>query len=325
MNPISSFALAVSLSVVTVPCAVAAQGHYRIPILVAENQSLPTVEGFKQRMTELGYVEGKNVAYDFQFAKDSQDTLQKLAESLVRQKPHLIVTSSTTATIPIAKLTQGTGLPVVFLSAGNPLRFVKSYASSGNNITGVSSSVLDLAGKQIELMKEIVPRLKKFVLLANPIGTLHEQHLKRARQAAGKLNLDLTEVEIRAQNAQEVVRQLSRINHKLGDAMLIAPDAAFSIAIEDISQQGIKERLPCFGQYVGPIHRGSVAAYAADSKSLGRQAALLVDKVLKGAKPSDLPIEQADKLNLVINLKLAKAFGLAIPKDLLIQADALIK
>src|SRR3989337_461845 len=142
------------LMVVMAHSSAEAQRVYRVGALVAEDQFIPAVDGFKQRMAELGYVEGKNIVYDFQNSKGDQDLLGKLAKALVQQKPDLIVTSSTTASVPIAKITAGTDLPVVFLSSGDPLRLVKSYASSGNNLTGISSSSIELTAKRMELLKD---------------------------------------------------------------------------------------------------------------------------------------------------------------------------
>src|SRR3989338_8105221 len=142
-----------------------AQKIYHIGALVAEDQFVPAFNGFKKKMAELGYIEGKNIRYDFYNAKGDRDSIQKLAEKLVHAKPDLVVTSSTTATVTLAKLTKGTDLPVVFLSAGNPLRFVKSYPSSGNNLTGISAASLDLTAKRLELLKELVPKVKRVVSL----------------------------------------------------------------------------------------------------------------------------------------------------------------
>src|SRR5213593_198029 len=125
------------------PCASGAEKIYRVSALVAEDQFVTAFEGFKKKMTEAGYIEEKNIRYDFNNAKGDVAALTKLAQKIVRESPDLIVTSSTTATVRVAKLTEGTNLPVVFLSAGNPLKLVKSYTSSGNNLTGISSSVIE--------------------------------------------------------------------------------------------------------------------------------------------------------------------------------------
>lgn len=321
--------LGIALTVLSVVAMIAspaeAQRIYRIGGLTAGNQFLPALVGFKQRMAELGYVEGKNIAYDFRNANGNHETLKELAAALVQQKSDLIVTSSTTATVAITKSTHGTTLPVVFLSAGNPLQLVKSYASSGNNLTGVTTALYDLVGKQMQLMREILPRLRKIVLLVNPTGSDYEPYIKNTREAAKKLYLQVNDLEIRAISTEEVKQQLPRISNKLGDGILIAPSITFGDAIADITRQAVKENLPCFGPYAYIVEGGLIAGYTVDFKALGRQGAFLVDKILKGAKPSNLPIEQPEKLNLVINLKTARAFGLDISKDLLLQADELIR
>jgi putative ABC transport system substrate-binding protein len=324
MRPIFGFALAILLAFVS-PCWAEGQKVYRIGALVVEDQFAPAIEGFKQRMAELGYVEGTNIIYELHNAKGNQDILKKLAERLVEQKPDLIATTSTSATIPVAKLTNGTNLPVVFLSAGDPLRFVRSYSSSGNNLTGISSAALDLIGKHIELLKNLTPRLRRFILLVNPAGTNYAQYLKVTRVAAKRLGLELREVEIRANNAEEVKQRLFLIKRKLGDGLLIPPDAQFNSVTESITQQVIKEKLPNVGSSVELVGRGLLASYSANYHGLGEQGAVLVDKILKGAKPADLPIEQPYKLKLAFNLKTAKAIGLNIPRGLLLQADEVIK
>jgi len=309
------------------PCWAQAQKVYRIGALVADDQFIPAVDGFKQRMAELGYVEGKNITYDFQNSKGDQDVLKRLAEALVQRKPDLIVTSSTTASVPIAKLTQGTNLPVVFLSAGDPLRLVKSYASSGNNLTGISSSSVELTGKRMELLKNLAPKIKRVILLIDTvgIGINHERLTADAREAAKKLGLEPVQLDIQTRNADEMKQQIPLIKRSLGDALFVPPEASIVAATEDIARQVIKEKLPHVGPNIETVRRGLLAAYSSNYHSLGQQGAVLVDKVLKGARPTDLPIEQPFKLHLRLNLKTARAIGLDIPKDILLQADEIIK
>jgi len=309
------------------PCWAQAQKVYRVGALVADDQFIPAVDGFKQRMAELGYVQGKNITYDFQNSKGDQDVLKRLAEALVQRKPDLIVTSSTTASVPIAKLTQGTNLPVVFLSAGDPLRLVKSYASSGNNLTGISSSSVELTGKRMELLKNLAPKIKRVILLIDTvgIGINHERLTADAREAAKKLGLEPVQLDIQTRNADEMKQQIPLIKRSLGDALFVPPEASIVAATEDIARQVIKEKLPHVGPNIETVRRGLLAAYSSNYHSLGQQGAVLVDKVLKGARPTDLPIEQPFKLHLRLNLKTARAIGLDIPKDILLQADEIIK
>ncbi len=309
------------------PSGAQAQRVYRIGALVADDQFVPAVDGFKQRMAELGYVEGKNITYDLQNSKGDQDILRGLAETLVQRKPDLIVTSSTTASVPVAKLTAGTELPVVFLSAGDPLRLVKSYASSGNNLTGISSSSLELTAKRMELLKKLAPKVKRVILLIDTaaIGINHEQLASDAQEAAKKLGLELERLTMHTKNPDEMKQKIPLIKRSLGDALFVPPVATIVASTEDIVRQVIKEKLPNVGPNVETVKRGLLAAYSSNYYSLGQQGAALVDKILKGAKPADLPIEQPFKLHLRLNAKTARAIALDIPKEILFQADEIIK
>lgn len=244
---------------------------------------------------------------------------------MVNDKHDVIVTSSTTATVPVAKASAGTNIPVVFLSAGNPLRLVKSYASSGNNLTGISSASLDLAEKRLELLKELAPAIKRVIFINNPKGENYQAYLRVTREAAKRLGLELTDLEIRAGSGEEVKQQIPLITRKLGEAVLIPPDVPFVAVTEEITQQTIKEKLPTVGPNVQTVRRGYLAGYSSDYYSLGQQGAALVDKILKGARPTDLPIQLPLKLNLVINLKTAKALGLKVSKELLVRADEVME
>lgn len=309
------------------PCWAQAQKVYRVGALVADDQFVPAVDGFKQRMAEIGYVEGKNITYDFQNSKGDQDVLKRLAETLVQRQPDLIVTSSTTASVPIAKLTVGTDLPVVFLSAGDPLRLVKSYASSGNNLTGISSSSVELTAKRMELLKKLAPKIKRVILLIDTaaIGINHKRLTADALEAASRLGLEHVRLEIHTRNPDEMKQKIPLITRSLGDALFVPPVATIVASTEDIARQAIKEKLPHVGPNVETVRRGLLAAYSSNYRSLGQQGAVLVDKILKGAKPAALPIEQPFKLHLRLNLKTARAIGLDIPQDILLQADEIIK
>ena len=300
-----------------------AQKVYQVGALVAEDQFVPAFEGFKTKMAELGYIEGKNIRYDFYNAKGDRDSIQKLAEKLVHAKPDLVVTSSTTATVPLAKLTKGTDLPVVFLSAGNPLRFVKSYPSSGNNLTGISAASLDLTAKRLELLKELAPWVKRVVSLNYPPGVNYRDNLAAVREAAKKIGLVIKEVN--ASSRDELMLVIRTITRKEADAILLQPDAFFAKNVEVVVQQSMKEKLPVIPALINNVKRGALATYSPDYSALGEQGAMLVNRILRGAKPADLPIEQPLKLVLVINLKTAKAIGLKVSKELLIRADEVIE
>jgi len=301
-----------------------AQKVYRIGGLAADDLFVPAFEGFKKKMAELGYVEGQNITYGLHNGKGDRDGLKKLSQKLVQEKPDLIVTSSTTATAPVAKASAETNIPVVFLSAGNPLRFVKSYSSSGNNLTGISTSSIDMTEKRMELLKELAPGIKKVITLHRPEGENYEANLKATREAAKRLGLELVEVNVTS--SEELIGRPPRLlTRKVGEGVMIPPDAILNAAQRKIFPQLIGEKLPSIAVNIGNVQAGALAAYAADYFALGQQGAVLVDKVLKGAKPADLPIEMPFKLKLVINLKTAKAIGLKIPREILVRADEVIE
>ena len=306
------------------PSQADAQKVYRIGAVVASDLFVPAFEGFKKKMAELGYVEGKNVKYDFHNAMADQDTLTKLAQKFVQDRPDLIVTSSTSVTIPVAKATEGTHLPVIFVSASDPLRFVKSYASSGNNLTGISNSSLDLIEKRMELLQEIVPGIKRVIVLEISSGTNYEASHRLIWEAGKKLGVDLTGAQ--AASLEEIKSKISAlITRKLGDAVFTPPDIQVTAAIDEIARQAIKEKLPLIGTNIDTIKKGALATYTADYFELGQQGAIMANKIIKGAKPADLPIELPNKLKLVLNLKTAKAIGLNIPKEILLRADEVIE
>lgn len=296
---------------------------YRIASLNTAEQFVDAFEGFKSRMAELGYREGQDVRYEFYNAQGSIERLDRLAQKIVGDKVDLIVTSSTTATIAAAKVTKQSRTPVVFLSAGNPQKLIRSYAGSGSNLAGISSATLEIAGKRFELLRELVPQAKRIEVFYNPKGVNYQASLRETKSAAKKLGFTL--LEVMTTNREEVAQAASAVSLKRADAIYTSADSMISGAIEIIVERSIKERMPLITALLGNVKKGCLATYAADYFSLGRQGALLVDKILKGTKPSDLPIEQPTNLKLVINLKTARAIGLKIPKEILIRADELIE
>ena len=306
------------------PSSSGAQKVYRIGVLVASDLFVPAFDGFKKKMAELGYAEAKNVKYDFHNAKGDSETIKKLAQKLVQDKPDLIATVSTSVTLPVARLTKGSNLPVLFLSASDPLRFVKSYASSGNNLTGISNSSLDLIEKRMDLLKELVPEIKRLIVLEVPSGTNYEASHRLIWEAGKKLGLDLTSVQ--AVGVEEIKGKISiLITRKLGEAVFTPPDILITAAIEEIARQAIREGLPLIGTNVQTVKKGALAVYTAEYFEMGQQGAVMANKILKGAKPADLPIELPKKLKLVINLRTAKAIGLKIPREILLRADEVIE
>jgi putative ABC transport system substrate-binding protein len=300
-----------------------AERTHRISALVADDQFIPAVEGFKKKMAELGYVEGRNIRYDFYNSKGDRGALEAMAEKILRNKPDLIVTSSTTATAPVAKATHGSQLPVVFLSAGNPLKLVKSYASSGNNLTGVASTSLDLMEKRLELLKEIAPWVKRVIAFGIPGGVNYQAGERLMQEAARRVGFVVVPVPVAPEEIKNNIPVF--ITRKYGEAVVPAPDAQGSPFIGDIAAQAVKEKVLSLGPNIETVKRGFLAAYSTDYFASGQQGAAMVDKILKGARPAELPIEQPVKLKLFLNLKTAKAIRLKIPRDVLLRTDEVIE
>ena len=299
-----------------------AQKVYRIGSLNSAEQFVVSFEGFKSRMAELGYVEGRNVRYDFYNAKGSTEALNSFAQKMVQDKVDLIVTSATTGTVAAAKATQGTNIPVVFLSAGNARILVKSFASSGSNLAGISSASMEITGKRFELLKEMAPWVKRIALITDPSGVNYKSIANEVREAAKRI--EFTVWEVRVSSREEVLKVVSTVTRKATDAIFTPPDSFVTANMEIIVKHSIKERLPVITSLVDNVKKGCLATYAADYFALGRQGGMLADKIFKGIKPSDLPIELPGKLKLVLNLKTAKAIGLKIPREILLRADEVI-
>ncbi|MBI2087373.1 MAG: ABC transporter substrate-binding protein [Deltaproteobacteria bacterium] len=301
----------------------AQQKVYRIGSLNTTEQFLDSFEGFKARMAELGYHEGQKVRYDLYDAKGSDEVLNGFARRMVQDKVDLIVTSSTTATVAAAEATKGTNIPVVFLSAGNPQKLVKSFAGSGTNLAGISAATVEITGKRLELLRELAPWVKHIAALNDPGSVNFKANLNAAREEGKRQRLTFWEIEVRSR--EEIAKVAPTLTRKAVDAIYTPPDSTVTDSIDILVQQAIKERLPLMTSLRANVMRGCLATYAADYFALGRQGALIVDKIFKGIKPSDLPIELPSKFKLVINLKTARAVGLKIPRAVLVRADEVIE
>ncbi len=302
----------------------AALGQTPRAAVVWVDESKSIIEGFFKGMRELGLVDGKNIAYETYQAGTSVELLGKLIQQAVESRPNIIVTSTTTATLRLAKATEGNRIPVVFLAAGDPLRFVKSWQSSGNNLTGIADASFELVGKRMEHLREANPKIKSLILINNTEGTNYRKIQELARESAKKLRLELNEIEIHADSAAAVKDQLAQITRKQGDALFVPSDMALVGAAPMIAEHAIKEKLPSTGPKFTNAKDGLLLALSQDNEALGRQGAGLVVKVLKGTRPSDLPIEFPLKLLLGLNARTARAIHLPLPRDLVQRADEVI-
>jgi putative ABC transport system substrate-binding protein len=303
----------------------AAQGQtQRAAIVSFYGRSDAIFDGLLGGLRELGYVEGKNIVYEHYEADGNMELLGKLIQQAVGSKPNIIITSTTTSTMRIAKATEGSSIPVVFLAAGDPLRFAKSWQSSGNNLTGIADASFELVGKRMEHLLEADPRIRRIVQLNNRRGTNYKKIQQLARDAAKKLRIELVEIDIDADTAADVKDQLHLITRKRGDALFVPSDATIGNTVPIIAEHAVKQKLPTTGPKFTNVKEGLLLALSQDNEALGRQGAGLVAKVLKGARPTDLPIEFPLKLLLGVNARTARAINLTLPRDLRQRADEVV-
>jgi ABC-type uncharacterized transport system substrate-binding protein len=283
----------------------------------------PYVEAFRQALRDLGWVEGKNIAMELRFAEGKTDRLPVLAAELVRLKVDLIATSSTPAALAAKRAT--TTIPIVIGFAADPVGsgIVSSLAHPGGNITGWTHQGLELRQKYLELLKEAVPEAKRFGVLWNPANPVHKSSMKVAEAAAQRLKVELYPVGV--QDSKEIEGAFSTLAGKRADALIVYPDGLFLDQKALIVTLAARRRLPAMYGIREYVEAGGLMAYGTNLSQMYRLGASLVDKILKGAKPGDLPVEQPTKFELVINLKTAKALGLTIPPSVLGRADEVIQ
>ena len=278
---------------------------------------------FRQGLRDLGWIEGKNIAVEYRFAEGKNDRLPALAADLVRLKVDVIVTAVNTDTLAARNATKT--IPIVMASAGDPVGFglVDSLAHPGGNVTGLSQIAPELSGKRLELLKEIVPNLSRVAALWNPKGTTSPITWKESQSPAHELGLRLQSIEVvRPEDFNNAIEEAKKGR---AGALAILPDPLFAGNLPRLAELASKNRLPSVFHLVEFVDAGGLLAYGPDRSDMYRRAATYVDKILKGAKPADLPVEQPTKFELVINLKTAKQIGLTIPPNVLARADKVLK
>jgi len=280
-------------------------------------------DAFRQGLKELGYVEEKNVAVEYEFAQGKLDRLPDLAGELVRLKVDVIVVGGSTATRAAKNATKL--IPIVMINVTDPvvLGFVVSLARPGGNITGLSNLAPELGGKRLELLKEIVPQLSRVAVLGDPNSPAYGPQLNELKLAARALGLRLQPVEVRGPGDLE--NAFSAMIKAHAGAFMGLQQPTIDILRKRIMDLAGKNRLPAMYPNRENVEAGGLISYAADISTMFRRAATYVDKILKGTKPADLPVEQPMKFELVINLKAAKQIGLTIPQWTLMKADRVIK
>ncbi len=322
------FALCVTLFALSVSAeAQQAKKIPRIGYLGATSVSATSdrTEPFRQGLRELGYVEGKNIVIEWRYAEGKLDRLPALAAELVRLKVDIIVTSGP---IPTRAAKEATvTIPIVMAQDSDPVAngFVASLARPGGNITGLSTLRPELSGKQLELLKEIVPKLSRVAVFGTSTHPGNAQSLKEVELAARGFGVKLQYLDILDPKDIETAFRAARKGRADAVLFLVAGGVASSGHRTQIVDLAVKSRLPVIYGVPEYVEAGGLMNYGVSFTDLDRRAATYVDKIFKGAKPADLPVEQPKKFEFVINLKTAKQIGLTIPPNVLARADKVIK
>src|SRR5438132_4183316 len=308
---------------------VAAQQPTKLPrigyIVLSPMSETPSPEraAFLTGLRELGWIEGKTVAIEYRSAKWNVELLEDLAEDLVRMKVDVIVTAGGGAPLRAAKQATST-IPIVMARSVDPVAegLVATLARPGGNVTGVAFMILELGSKRLELPKEVAPRVTRLAVLWNP-ATGSDLELRATRAAASKLGVTLKLMDVR--NADDLMRVFATLEKERPDALTMFFDEKTTGYRQLVGDFATKHRLPTVFGAKEFAEAGGLISYAPNVPEAFRRAATYVDKILRGAKPADLPVEQPTKFELVINLKTAKALGLTIPQSILLRADQLIE
>jgi putative tryptophan/tyrosine transport system substrate-binding protein len=282
------------------------------------------IEAFRQGLRELGYVEGKNIVVEYRYAEEKLDRLPALAAELVRLKVDVIVTGGAGNTRAAKNATNA--IPIVMAQDADPVGngFVASLARPGGNITGLATLAPEIGGKQLELLKEIVPKLSRLAVLGAPSATPgNVQQRREIELAAGAFKVQLQYLDVLGR--EDIETAFRAASKGRADAVLVLRGSVLGSQGRHISELAAKSRLPAIYGTRQSVEAGGLMSYGVNFTDLERRAATYVDKILKGAKPADLPVEQPTKFEFIINLKAAKQIGLTIPPNVLVRADKVIK
>jgi putative tryptophan/tyrosine transport system substrate-binding protein len=307
------------------PLAARAQQPAKLPTIGFLGQSTPSVEGlrlaaFLKRLRELGWIEDRNVAIEYGWGEGSGERFAKIAADFVRRK---VIVTSGTANVVAAK--QATSvIPIVFAVAGDPIAndLVASLARPGGNITGLSTVATDLAGKRVELLREAVPGIRRLATIGNVSNPLSVLEMSEVQAAAGRLGLEAVVLGIR--RAEDIAPAFEGLRAP-ASALYVVADPLVNTNHAPIHTLAMGARLPAIYNARERVEAGGLMSYGPNFPELYRRAADFVDRILRGAKPGDIPVEQPTKFDLVINLTTAKALGVDLPPTLLARADGVIE
>jgi putative tryptophan/tyrosine transport system substrate-binding protein len=297
---------------------------YRIGVLGAGVVPPPELRAvFSEALRDLGWIEGKNIIIERRYAEDQLDRLPELTAELVRLKVDVIVASGTLA--PLAAKRATTTIPIVMSAAGDPLGsgLVASLARPGGNVTGLSSMVTDIGAKRLELLKELLPRVSRVAVVWNAVNPYSRLVFKETERAATSLDIQLQSIEVRGPDHFAIA--FDALARERPDALISVDDPLIFGRRKQVMDLAASHQLPAIHGLREFVHAGGLMSYGTSLDELTRRAAGYVDKILRGAKPADLPVQQPTKFELVINLKAAKALGITLPPSLLARADEVIE
>ena len=307
---------------------VKAQQPGKIPRIGFLGNSTPAleenlVEPFREGLRALSYVEGKTIPIEYRWAEGKYERFPTLIAELIAQKVDIIVTAGTPASLAVKKAAPS--IPLVMIAVGDPIGtgLIKSLAEPGGNITGLTSIAPDLEGKRLELLREVIPKLSYFAVLWNPASPLQVILEKEVQAAARAFKMKVLSLGVQAE--EQLDNAFATIRRQRPGALLVLADRLFLHNRARIMDFVVKNRLPGVYAYVELVEAGGLMSYGPSYADMHRRAATFVDKILKGRKPSDLPVEQPMKFEFVINLNAAKKIGITIPQWTLMKADRVIR
>jgi putative tryptophan/tyrosine transport system substrate-binding protein len=328
MKKVGWSSILVAATLLTVGAMAEAQQPTKIPLIGSLSGSSASTsptrhEAFRQGLRELGYVEGKNIVIERRWADGKFDRLPTLAAELERLKVDIILTSGPQATRPAKQATST--IPIVMAQDPDPVGngFVASLARPGGNITGLSSLAPEISGKQLELLKEIVPRLSRVAVFGTSTNSGNAQTLREVELAAKAFGVKLQYLDVLI--PKDIETAFRAASKGRADAVLMLPGSVLVLQRAQLADLAAKNRLPVIYPQADYTEAGGLMYYGANTADLFRRAATYVDKILKGAKPADLPVEQPKTFEFIINLKAAKQIGLTIPPNVLARADRVIR
>jgi len=307
------------------PLAARAQQPEKLPTIGYLGSATPASQGqwvaaFVQRLRELGWIDGRTIAIEYRWAEGRTERAAEIAAEFVRRKVDVIVTSSTAGAVAAMQATSV--IPIIFAAAGDPVGtgLVASLARPDGNVTGLSIQQTDLAAKKLELLREVVPSLRRLAILANVDAPSVVLDMREVQATGRTLGLEVITLEIR--RGEDIVPAFEALNGR-AEALYVVIDPLVNIHRVRINTLALAARLPTMHTFREGVEAGGLMSYGANFPDLFRRAADFVDKILRGAKPGELPVEQPTKFDLVVNLTTAKALGLTIPESFLMRAEVI--